>query len=581
MKVQIKYIKAAFALVILVACGGAQKSTVAIKGTKQDQLTESERADVTVVFFNANKEKIIGNYSNAASLFADVIRKDPTNAAAHYELSNIYMQQKNAVDALYFAKSAYKIDPSNPWYALSLMEVNQKNGKYDDAAFIGEQLVKSNPKNYDYYYEWAASLLLANKPSDAVKVYDQLQQLEGASKELTLSKFKIYQRISKNEKAEEELIVYLKDNPKDAQMLATLAEFYESIGQKEKALETLNRIGEFDPNNPFINLSLANYYRNNGDNDKSFEALKAAFTNRDLDVETKIGILSSYYVIIETNPEMITQALALSQLMIEAHPSEGRAFAVHGDFLSIDKKLIKAFQNYEQAVALGVNDYSVISQMLLLTADLKAWDTLTHISQKAIDDFPEQALPFYFNGIAHSQLKRFDKAIAPLNAAVKLVVDNNQLLSQIYALLGDAYQELKNFDLSDSSYDKALNIDSSNAYVMNNYAYYLSIRNEKLELAETLSLKSLTIEPNSASFQDTYGWILYKMTRYNEAKSWIEKALSGGDPQSGAVLEHYADVLFKLGNVEKALEYWQRAKIAGDGLSEFIDEKIKLKKVIE
>lgn len=45
----------------------------------------------------------------------------------------------------------------------------------------------------------------------------------------------------------------------------------------------------------------------------------------------------------------------------------------------------------------------------------------------------------------------------------------------------------KNYERSDSSYEAALEIDPNNATVLNNYAYYLSERDDKLEKAERMS----------------------------------------------------------------------------------------------
>jgi len=105
---------------------GACKSSQPVVSSKE-HLSDSQRGEVTYLFYNANKEKILGNLNNAADLFAEVIRKDGRNAAAMYELSNIYSEQKKYADALFFAKSAWSIDPKNPWYALSYADILQKN----------------------------------------------------------------------------------------------------------------------------------------------------------------------------------------------------------------------------------------------------------------------------------------------------------------------------------------------------------------------------------------------------------------------------------------------------------------------
>src|SRR5205823_2812307 len=98
----------------------------------------------------------------------------------------------------------------------------------------------------------------------------------------------------------------------------------------------------------------------------------------------------------------------------------------------------------------------------------------------------------------------------------KLVVDNNPQLVLFYSNLGDVYNKLKNYAESDKYFGKALEVDPNEPTVLNNYAYYLSVRNEQLEKAETMSKKSNELTPNSASYEDTYGWILFRQAKYNE-----------------------------------------------------------------
>jgi tetratricopeptide (TPR) repeat protein len=177
------------------------------------------------------------------------------------------------------------------------------------------------------------------------------------------------------------------------------------------------------------------------------------------------------------------------------------------------------------------------------------------------------------------QLKNYQQAVDILTEGKNFVFDK-LLLAQFYANIGDAQNQLKNYTASDSAYNKALETDPNNVYVLNNYAYYLSLRNVNLEKAEQMSKKTNDLEPNNNSYQDTYGWILYQMKKYDDAKIWIGKAIDNGGKNNGTLLEHYGDVLYQLGDKENALKYWQDAKKAG-GASDFIEKKISEKKLYE
>ena len=577
--------KKIFLLVLLSAflfgCKSSKPTSSSSKPSAKTVLNNTQKADVTYLFFNANKEKILGNMNNAADLFAEVIRKDGSNHAAMYELANIYDSQKKYSDALFFARSAYKLDSKNEWYAMSLSDILQKNHKFEESAQVLEQLTKDKPDRVDYYFEWASALVFGGKYSDAIKVYDKIEEKIGVTSELILQKERLWLQLNKNDKAIAEVQKLIDANPKDAKAYNMLAELYQKLGNKEKALEVYNKILEIDPNNPYVHLSLANYYRSNGNNERSQQELKLAFSNKELDVDTKISILISYLPLVEGHPEMMEQAFDMSKLLIEANPTEPRAHALYGEFLIQNKEYEKARTEMRLAIKAGSKEFAVVQRILGLDSQLLDWDSMMSESDSAMANFPDQPVTYLYNGIAKIQKKQYRKAVEVLNSGLKMVVDDKPLEADFYSSLGDAYQELKDYSKSDENYEKVLEINPKNATTLNNYAYYLSLRGEKLDRAEEMSKQSNEIQPAQASFEDTYGWIMYKMGKFKEAKVWIEKALAHGSDKSAAVLEHYGDILFKDGDIDKALEYWKKAKDAGEGASEFLDQKLSEKKVIE
>jgi Tfp pilus assembly protein PilF len=116
--------------------------------------------------------------------------------------------------------------------------------------------------------------------------------------------------------------------------------------------------------------------------------------------------------------------------------------------------------------------------------------------------------------------------------------------------------------------------------VLNNYAYYLSERNEQLEKADEMSKRSNALSPNQSTYEDTYAWILYKKGNFRDAKVWIEKAINNGAGTNGTILEHYGDIIYKLGEIDKAVEYWEKAKATGDH-SELLVKKLTDRKLYE
>ena len=557
---------------------GSKNSGTQSNGSK---LSQTQQADVMYIFYNASKEKMLGNLDMAENLFSQVLRQDINNHAAMYNLADIYNDQKKYTDALYFAKKAYTLDSKNEWYARLLVEIYERNKKYSDAILVYQKLTKDYPDRVDLYFGLAEEYIYDDKGQDAIKTYDQIESKMGVSAEVSLQKERLYVKLGKNDKAIAEVQKLIDSDPDNPRYLSSLASLYQAIGQDEKAFSLFNKILATHPDDPYVHLSLADYYRNKGEKDKSYDELKKAFTNKELDTETKINILSSYFPLVAVNEEMKSQAMELGKLLSESSPNEARVHAVYGDFLSQDKKYEEARKEYKEALRIGSKEFAVYQQILFMDSQLNDTTASLHDSEDALSKFPEQPLAYYFNGATKVQMKKYDAAVATLNSGLKLVVDNKALEGQFYSALGDAYNYIKDYSKSDENYQKALNLDPKDKYVMNNWAYYLSLRGEKLDKAEEMSKKSMELEPNSAIFEDTYAWIVYKMGRFTDAKEWMEKAFSHGADKSAASLEHYGDILFKLGDPDKALEYWLKAKKAGDGTTDLLDKKIANKKLYE
>jgi Tfp pilus assembly protein PilF len=335
-----------------------------------------------------------------------------------------------------------------------------------------------------------------------------------------------------------------------------------------------------DPENPTISLALAEYYRSSGKKTESFNELKKAFASPKLESELKIRILTSYLPLVSSNPDMLEQALELSKVLSETHPTEANPQAVHGDFLAINKNYEQARIQYRNALQIDKKNLQAWQQLILVESELRDFVSMETESDEALTFYPDQSVFYLFNGIAKSQNKKYEEAAKVLLAGSKLVVDNDAQLIEFYSSLGEAYNSLKRFEESDKYYEKALVIDPNNANVLNNYAYFLSERNENLEKAASMSKKSNDLVPDNSSNQDTYAWVLYKQGKYNDALAWLDKAMKNGASENGTILEHYGDVLFHLSKLDDALIYWKKAKATGD-YSDKLDQKINEKRVIE
>lgn len=565
----------------LSSCGvfnNANKTTGT--SSKKANSPEAERTINTALIIDAKKEMILGNYQEAALLYHQCLKRDPSNSVAYYELAEIYHRMNDFDKSVFNIKKAIKLDGKNHWYKLLYADILQNKGKFEEAADVYSKVAKQFPENPDYQFSLAELYTRAGKFNDALKIYDDIEQTYGVGEEVCLRKESIYLATKKTDKAIKELEKLIKEFPNDTRFLGLLGEIYLSTKEIEKAFGVYEQILKIEPNNSYVHLSLADYYNLKGEQEKSFSEVKIAFENPELNIDNKISILVKYFQITESYPELKVQVYELLDILLIVHPKEAKAYAMNADFLNRDKKYVEARNSFRRVLELDSSKYLIWEQLLLVESDLKDYDALINEGERAMELFPEQVLPYLFTGMGYYNLKDYVRTIEVVKLGLNFVGNNKAAELQLLIFLGDSYHNVKNHELSDKAYDEVLALDPENIYILNNYAYYLSIRNTKLEKAEKMSKKSNELKNNSSTFQDTYAWVLYKMEKYEDAKVWIEKAMNNGGDKSGAILEHYGDILFKLNDTEKAIEAWIKAKETGNA-SDLIDKKIQDKKLYE
>ncbi len=557
----------------------AQETGKGDKGKQADK-KKTEKPGNPSMLIDAKRMAITGNENDAEDLLRKYTEKYPADPNGHFELARLLADHKNPQEAIAQIEEAMDLNPDNKWYRLFAAELYQYVGKYTDAIRLYDHIIQSDPGNIDNYYELASLYLSAGKYNDAIRVYDQIESKIGITEEISMQKQKIHLLQKDFQDAEEEMKKLIAAFPEETRYKAILAELYMSANQQDKAFEMYQEILKTDPEDPYIHMTLADFYRKQGNKAKAFEELKLGFANPALDIDTKVTILLSFYNINEVYDDLKDEAEELAGILINTHPTNPKGYSIAGDLYAQDKKYTEARDLFVRAVALDSSKYVIWEEILRLDIITEQYEHLLQYGKTAIELFPDQPVLYIMTGIARFQLKNYQGALTDYNRALSLIAGDNDLLAQVYMHLGDTYHALNNPEESDKAYEKSLQIKDNNAYVLNNYAYYLSVRNKDLEKAEQMSKRSLAIDPGNSSFQDTYGWIMFKLGKYEDARVWIGKALEDKEGVSSEVLEHYGDTLYKLGDPGGALEYWKKARDKGEG-SELLNRKIEEKKLIE
>jgi tetratricopeptide (TPR) repeat protein len=556
-------------LFLAISCLSAQLygQEVALPATNRDSNM------VKQLFFAGLREKMSENYVSASTSFNKIITLDPRNHAAYFELANANLKLDKLTEAELNIQKAIKLNADNKWYWRFLAELDKRTNKMSELVEVFNQLIRLEPDNDAYYFDKANAQYLANQPEAAQKTYSEIEARFGESRELTNARKRFLQQ---DASTESDIVKLLEGNQADVKNYLYAAGLLLQKGNYPEALKVLVKAHELEPQNFEVNLGLADIYRKQQKNEEAFKSLELAFQSDQMPITEKVKIIAGLFPKMN-QPAVGQHALALSKLVAEKNPNDAKAVALYGDVLYQQNKLKEALPQYQAALKLNEQIYAVWEQIINIQTLLGHYSDAVKVGDEALTIYPNQAGLYYYMAYALFKTNKLDAAQSNLKTALQLDVDNKSLQAQVYALQGDIYINQNNFSAAKASFEKAITAEPDNYLIMNNYAYYLALRNDDLTKAAKYAETAANAMPNNPSITDTYAYILFKQQKYELAKTWIEKALQNNSSKNGVYLERYGDILFMKGEKEAAIIQWNKAKEAGND-SELLIKKINEKK---
>jgi tetratricopeptide (TPR) repeat protein len=555
---------------------------VHLAAQQSDGRYSEEEITIEKQFIEAKKYKLLGDLDAAKDLFLQILKKYRNHDVAAYEIAEIYHREGNFEDALHHINLALGIDASNKWYIYLKAQIFIDDKKFGDAATVYESITRLSPDDYAALEKKAWLYAKDNQQARAIEILEELEQKVGVVEKTAYAKHDLYKQLGKKNKAVDVLKDLVSRFPTNIEYQHVLATYYRQIGKDAQAEEVYRNILTVDAHDARANVALASTFKKEGDDGGYLSSIRPIIENPDAQIDIKIAELMPYVRQIQKqkDQEVLSRLLELVDLLEKAHPEEAKAYALHADLLSINGQTEDAIKYYQKTLTYDESNYLVWEQLLMLQAESGQIEDLANSSEDAMEIFPNQSLFFYLNGLAQMNLANYADAIDVLDQALIMVGGKTDLKVNILALLAKSYYEDEDYDESTEAYDNALLISPADERILNDYAYSLAQRGERLSEADKMIDKALTKSANSPRFLATKGWIAYRMQHLDEAKVFMEKSLKNGGEQYGYILEKYGDVLYKIDQKDKALKYWIQAQNLGKG-SKWLDKKIAEEKLIE
>ncbi len=472
-----------------------------------------------------------GNYGESLYNLKSALKKS-RSAAGYYELSMLYLKNKNFTKAIYYINKSIKT----------------ASGKYKTNCYILKTKIYLSENKIKKSLD-ILNFILKKYPSDKqallliADIYKFEKNFTTAAAYLNLLKLyyptdidsyyelsKIYILENKSAKAIKNLKEVIKLNPYFKEGYFQLTAIYTITGKERSALNILKKYLKYNPLSNFAlyQSGLINYaVKNYASGRKYFFRLLYSMSTSRLEANKEINIKNNAYFFIGASyyfQNNFPKSIKYLELVKYGHHYVDSRLQEIEIYLTLNKKNKSSKNN-----AKINNIINILIHNKKLEKNLKV---------------------YYFSAISLEEIKQYKKAENILYKGLKYFPENTSLLYQ----LSSDYHFLHNNKKSIKIIDKVLAADPTDADALNFKGYYLAVHKKNITEAEKLIKKALSIEPDSPYISDSLGFVYLRLKKYNKALLYFKRALKKLK-NSSTVLRHTGLDYLMLKNYNKAEKY--------------------------
>ncbi len=439
----------------------------------------SGRPNVTLT--RAQFKLKIGDRDQAEIILKDLIDKNPKFVPALIFRANMLFADGLFEDALEAAEFAQRLSPMNPEITILASQLDLKTGESEAAISRLSKLTQRYP-------EFAAGHLALSK---ALLANDE--------------------RLS----ASSSIMRVLTLDPNNIEALLVQAGLEIQQGSPEAAEENLLRVLESVPKHPIAQGLLADVYTSKNDYDQALELL--------LDLSTQQP----------KNPQPLFKAaqlkiqlgrIAEGRKYLESSLSRAPAFLQPLELILQLDVQDQQFQAAEARLAPLRKENPENPSLHFLSGKLYLAQNKTEMGvsslKRALEIDPLLRPASYALAQHYQAVGNLNEAKLRLEALIRISKED---LEAIFSL-GTLEEQSLEFSSALESYRDVLRLDSNHVGALNNLAYLLADKFDRIEEAHTLALKARELDPSNPAIADTLGWIAFKMGDFSLARSLLEES---------------------------------------------------------
>mgnify|MGYP002514807820 FL=1 len=520
-----------------------------------------------------------GDYAAAKAVLKNVVENDPSNDAALYYMAMIAVYENDTELAETYFQAAAALDSGNFWYRYRLAKLYSLTGRQELAVDMYEKMLKDFPKEKDVYFELVEMYASQQEYQKALDTIDEIEQVIGVTESLAMYRFNILRIMDRHEEAYESLKKY-NSRYSSPYVLSTLADYEMSMYNDSTALayydEALSLASDYAP----ALLGKAETYRVTRKYDEYFDVLYKYVDGQGAPMEAKAEYLMA--VLQRTDPKFIRSFRPQLDVAVfkavEAHPKDSVALQTAAIYFYSTERHDQAEVFFKENTETYPDSFGAAADYVEFLMYSDQWEELSQEGRKAYERFPKETTFLEMASVGDYNLGDYGKVLEICEKVLEVAPADSSKTLRAWSTMGDVYYKLGDSKKAFKAYGKALKVNPDYVYVLNNYAYYLSVEGRKLKKACDMSYKTVIAEPDNATYLDTYAWILHLQGKDDAAKLFFKKAMLYGGKESAVILDHYAEVLYALKEYDVAFIYWNMALQKDEGDVPGLKEKVLARK---
>jgi tetratricopeptide (TPR) repeat protein len=500
----------------------------------------------------------------AIAEYEKIVSLEPKDVEDRMVLGQLYTVKHLPQKAEEQFKTAQAIEPDSEDVVLNLARLYAESGDLEHAAKVVEAVPESD-RTSKMEFALGAAYDQMKRPKDAIGAYQRAIDIEPGDVRTMGALAQALLNDDQLDAAMKEYQQLADADPDDTGTLIHIGEIQRRQGKYDDALATIRKAIKKEPDNLEAGYNEGLLLDVLGRYDEAAQIYEhmvdltshanGAYTSEE---KNNRGIFLERLGAIYHEQNKTDQAVAAYQKMIDmGGDSALRGYQGQVDTYRDAKQFDKAVEISRKAVEANPKASDLKLMLAGELADEGKIDEGLAMAKGLLknDNSDEDRKVWFDLAQMDTRLHRWKDGDDALNKAATLTTKKEDRIYLLF-LRGALAERQKHLEAAEDFFRQALDIDQSNAMVLNYLGYMLADKGTKLPEALKMIRKAVEQEPMNGAYLDSLGWAYFKMGQYELAEENLRQAVER-DQTDPTVHEHLGDLYEKTGRIRLAAAQWQ------------------------